>query len=138
MIRKMTIQDAHLPLHPRNRKELIAQTGREPNDVLEIMYVFYRESYVYESEDGVVCCMFGIHDGGEFYMFFTEIDSLPMSFYKDILRYKKKFLKRYGKICADIMVSNTFALELAKFMKAEIGEPWEKNGETFVSFVIRK
>lgn len=138
MIRKMTIQDTHLPLHPKNRAEIIAQTGKDPNDILEILYVFYRESYVYEDENGVVRCLFGIHDGGEFYMFFTEIDSLPMSFYKDILRYKKKFLKRYGKIHADIMTNNVFALELAAFMKAEMGKPYDKNGEMFIPFVIRK
>ena len=138
MIRKMTIQDAHLPLHPKNRAELIAQTGRDPNDVLEIMYIYYRESYAYEDADGVVRCIFGIHDGGEFYMLFTDIDTLPISFYKELMPYKRRFIKRYGKITADIMTSNTFALELARFMKADIGEPWEKNGRKFVTFVIRK
>lgn len=137
MIRKMTIQDTRLPLHPKNKYEIIFNTGVNPVDLLEYLYIVYERTFVYEDENGLVRCLYGIDKDGSLFMFFTDINSLPMSFYKDMLKEKKKMLKIYGELHSEIMVRNTFAMDLAKFLGCEFSEQYKKGNEGFVKFTLK-
>lgn len=119
-------------LHQKNIEELKAGVNVDVSTCLSFLFSVSQDKKIVLSDDKPVC-LFGIIDKSEIWLFFhKDIESLPLSFFKE----SKKFISKYDNLQGRIYSKNTFALQWAKFVgfTIENAEPYGVSGELFHKF----
>lgn len=136
MIRYAKISDARMKLSDKSYREICACVPPycTPKEALEVAI---KESDIcYFDTHGV---LFGINGLGNFFMFFGPVENLPLSFYKELKKFKKMFMERYGRIHSTILIDDEkvetkFEVRLAKFLGAKLGTPYYACGHCWLDW----
>lgn len=130
-IRESILED-YLKFEPSepNIKEIRALTDKPLRECMMTMWNSSLERCTVVDKDKVLCLL-GICEGNEFWVFFSKLDKLPLSFYK----LAKKLIT--GKPFHGLIYKeNIFAVELIKFLGFEVDEPiqYGYKNEWFMKF----
>lgn len=136
MMRKMTYNDTFLPLSDANLKEIRLMVNASSQPVLELLQRFYTHTWAYE-DDGRTKALLGCDGDGTVFLFFGVIDSLPLSFYREVRQLVRQCVKQYKMLTSTIMTANTFAMKLADFLGANFSDSYQKYGEEWIDFEIK-
>ena len=130
-IKESTIDD-YLNFEPSepNIKEITAVTDAPLRVCMMTMWNSSLERYTVKHQ-GKTLCLLGVCEGNEFWVFFSKLDKLPLSFYK-LAKEKITGKPFHGKIYKE----NIFAVKMIKFLGYEVTEPFPYGykGELFMNF----
>lgn len=116
---------AGVELHPCNVAEIQSLCSMEPIEALRALSNWSApHSYTVKDGDRVLCFC-GLDSKSEMWLLFANVNSLPVSFFKEMQKLWSEYRKSYPLIYGMIYEKNTFALRFARFMKAKIYEPVE-------------
>lgn len=125
-------------LHPCNIAEIKALCLYEPDQALRQLSKWtYPKSYTVRDGDTIISFC-GIDLKGQIWLFFTDIESLPLSFFKAMKKLLDDTGKEFPYMQGMIYGRNLFALRFAKFIHARISDPIEFgiDNELFYKFEI--
>lgn len=123
-IRDATLEDfATFELHEKNIEEIKASAGIEPLLYMASLYEASECKQIVLLDDKPICIS-GIAGQHNLWLLFSaEIETLPLSFFKETRKELNNILDQFGYIEGHIYSKNTFALQWAKFMKITIKDP---------------
>lgn len=125
-------------LHPCNVEEIESLCSYSPAGALRQL-VLWTMPYSYTvRDDDRVLCFCGLDNKNEMWLFFTDVEKLPVSFFKEVGKLYESLKKNHPLIYGMIYEKNVFALRFAKFMKAKIYDPvpFGERGDLFYKFEI--
>lgn len=125
-------------LHPCNIAEIRSLCSAEPIEALRSLSRWSApRSYTVRDGDRILCFC-GLDSKHEMWLFFTDIDSLPVSFFRVMRDLCKEHQRSSPIIYGMIYEKNVFALRFAKFMRAKIYDPkpFGFKGDLYYKFEI--
>lgn len=122
IIKDATLNDfANFKLHPKNIEEIRATTNTELDMCMAILHDISSDKKIVIYNNKPICIMGLIKN--QLWLFFNEqVKNLPLSFFKESIKYVNWLLDKYKYIHGDIYYKNTFAFEWAKFLKFKIND----------------
>ena len=141
IIRDATKEDVlNFKLRQEEQKEFWRTARMTGQEMLEQCWKYSRECRVVE-QDGKIFCLFGCVPEGEgacVWILFTEIESLPLSFFKISKTYIKGLLKTYKYLWNYGSAENVFILKWSEMLKFTISEPepYGVDGLSYKKFYI--
>lgn len=135
MMRPMTYDDTFLALSDANLKEIRIMTSTAPQIILEALWRACDKTWAYD-DDGQIKALLGIERDGTVFLFFGVVDSVPVSFYRELKDIVQWCRQTYGIVTSTILIENHFAMKLATFLGASFSKPYVMHGAKFVDFQI--
>jgi len=122
-------------LHDANKAELRALGyAKDMSRALLLFHCMSVDTWsILDGDTPVMIC--GVDSTNKFWLMFSEVSSLPVSFFKQLQVGLDDLFRTRKEITGLVFLKNTFAVQLIRHFKGEFKEP-AKNG--FISFSIRR
>ncbi len=122
-------------LHSANRAELRALGyDKDTSRALLLFYCMSVDTWtMLDKSMPVMLC--GVDSENRFWLMFSGVTSLPISFFKQLKTGLDDLFKSRAKITGLVFLENKFAIQLIRHFKGEFKEP---DGNGFMPFIIRR
>jgi hypothetical protein len=138
-IRPTTLPDVeNFDMRKEDKDEIIGLTGLDPFEALRQSILVSEDCWTV-LDNGKVLCIAGcnkVDDGGCMWILFGDIQSIPLSFFKESRKYLKYLLDKYKMLSNYTAANNDFIIKWAKSLGFTVDDPipYGPKGELFCKF----